>query len=518
MKKIVLSILFIFGICTVIFSQNISTPQHVSISNDGYNNVSIDTVGAKKALDVNVIAGGAGGGLSQLQVRDALNNWTDVGFFTGDLSIPVSIARSYRPILTNGNQGSLITDLNGNLRTRNLAESVLGDIVSQERSNQVEVLFSSAFDTAITTISTTGTGTATQSNGEAVFATGTGTTSNASAVTVSNILYRPGHEAYFYFSAAWTTPTSANSSQRIGAMDAVFGSANNGFYMGYEGTTMQVSIRQGGVDTHQSFNRDPLDGSANSAFTRNGVVEAIDFTKLNVFRIRWSWFGAAPVVWQVLTPDGSWVTFHHYRNPNTQNIPSIAQPNLFLTLAVDKSSSDATNLKMYTACWAGGTTDDGIKLTDTLTDNTLAKLTRSVIVGHTTAGGGGYVNVKVNPSGALTVDASNSTGLSVSTMPTVTVNQGTTPWSTLNSLSSTITTSQIVVSNSATLIKALNTSRQSIMIRNLGSVGVYIGASGVTTTIGILLNQYDTITLDKNTAAIYGITSSSTSTVSYLEE
>jgi hypothetical protein len=29
---------------------------------------------------------------------------------------------------------------------------------------------------------------------------------------------------------------------------------------------------------------------------------------------------------------------------------------------------------------------------------------KSVIVGETTAGGGGYVNVKVNPSGALTVE------------------------------------------------------------------------------------------------------------------
>lgn len=39
-------------------------------------------------------------------------------------------------------------------------------------------------------------------------------------------------------------------------------------------------------------------------------------------------------------------------------------------------------------------------------------LTRAVITGQTTGGGGGFVNVKVNPSGTLTVDASNSTGLS----------------------------------------------------------------------------------------------------------
>jgi hypothetical protein len=36
---------------------------------------------------------------------------------------------------------------------------------------------------------------------------------------------------------------------------------------------------------------------------------------------------------------------------------------------------------------------------------------KSVIVGETTAGGGGYVNVKVNPSGALTVEEGSAEDL-----------------------------------------------------------------------------------------------------------
>ena len=51
-------------------------------------------------------------------------------------------------------------------------------------------------------------------------------------------------------------------------------------------------------------------------------------------------------------------------------------------------------------------------------------LTKSVITGKTTGGGGGYVDVKVNPSGTLTVDASGSSGLT----GTFTANQGTSPW------------------------------------------------------------------------------------------
>ena len=75
-----------------------------------------------------------------------------------------------------------------------------------------------------------------------------------------------------------------------------------------------------------------------------------------------------------------------------------------MTLEVAKASADATDLKMYTACWAAGTTSDLAPVTATITDNTLATLSRSVITGVTTGGGGGYVNVKVNPSGALTAE------------------------------------------------------------------------------------------------------------------
>lgn len=42
-------------------------------------------------------------------------------------------------------------------------------------------------------------------------------------------------------------------------------------------------------------------------------------------------------------------------------------------------------------------------------DSDTGILTQSVLVGKTTAGGGGYVSVKVNPSGALTADVSGST-------------------------------------------------------------------------------------------------------------
>lgn len=48
------------------------------------------------------------------------------------------------------------------------------------------------------------------------------------------------------------------------------------------------------------------------------------------------------------------------------------------------------------------------RVSTVITNETQALMTKSVITGQTTGGGGGYVNVKVNPSGALTVDATLS--------------------------------------------------------------------------------------------------------------
>jgi hypothetical protein len=49
----------------------------------------VDTVNS--ALKVNVVAGGAGGGVAQTQVRSSANAWTDVGYYTGNLNMPVEV-------------------------------------------------------------------------------------------------------------------------------------------------------------------------------------------------------------------------------------------------------------------------------------------------------------------------------------------------------------------------------------------------------------------------------------------
>lgn len=115
-------------------------------------------------------------------------------------------------------------------------------------------------------------------------------------------------------------------------------------------------------------------------------------------------------------------------NPNGQKAMTLSAP---VVIAVDQSavpvsgtvgvtgvatSANQTNGTQQTKLTNGTITAD-IKTLGTQvvsTDNGI--IVNAVMHGVTTAGGGGYVDVKVNPSGSLAVDASGSTvGLNAGT-------------------------------------------------------------------------------------------------------
>lgn len=285
---------------------------------------------------------------------------------------------------------------------------ILGVSVTGRRNNEIELSFFDSFDTNLITNTTASGGSATIANGHARYRTGTNVNGSASAESVYKCNYRPAHEEYAFFTAAFTAGV-ANSYQRIGIYDA-----NNGAFIGYEGTSFGVTLRSGASDTRiarASWNGDPLDGSVGSIFTRGGVPEAINLTYSNLWRIRFAWLGSASFIFEVFSPDAKWVTFHTIRIPNSQLVPSIQTPVLPMKLECVKSGDGASDLSIYTACWAAGTTSDYNPLTETLTDYSLANLTRSVIAGRSSTGGGTYYNVKVNPSGSLITAIGDITGV-----------------------------------------------------------------------------------------------------------
>jgi hypothetical protein len=307
--------------------------------------------------------------------------------------------------------GSAVTQpvsiVGGTVNTDIQVDAFQQTIVSN-RYNQIEINYSTVDPDLITDITVTKAngGDASNATGQALFTSSANTNGEVQAVTNLTVKYRPHAETYAAFTAIWTSGGLANSFQRIGIYDA-----SDGFFIGYEGTTFGVTIRKGGVDTQTaqaSFNTDTLTGTAGSKYTRNGVPEAANFALDNLFRVRFGWLGAAPIQWEIFSPDGEWVVFHIIRHPNTVALPTVNDPDLPLTLHIKKTLAGATVLNMNTACWAAGTSSNFQKVTETINDNTLATLTRSVITGVTTGGGGGYVNVKVNPSGALVTQPDNN--------------------------------------------------------------------------------------------------------------
>jgi len=87
----------------------------------------------------------------------------------------------------------------------------------------------------------------------------------------------------------------------------------------------------------------------------------------------------------------------------------------------------------------------------------------------------------------------------------------------IETLGSGFSHGNISVGTTPTLIKAANTARKSLLIQNLGTGAIYIGGSTVSTANGIKLDAGENITIDRTTAAVYGI-STATQDVRFLEE
>lgn len=80
------------------------------------------------------------------------------------------------------------------------------------------------------------------------------------------------------------------------------------------------------------------------------------------------------------------------------------------------------------------------------------------------------------------------------------------------------TYNQVTVGTSATEIKAANSDRLFLVIRNHSSTNVFIGLNdSVTTANGVLLGEREVIEIAYYTGAIYGIVASGSATVSYIE-
>lgn len=422
------------------------------------------------------------------------------------------------------------------------------------QSNDIEVNW--ARDATVTSqaaITTTGTGAASQVTGSLNLSTGASTAGTAKAVSTEYLRYRVGGEVYVLFTAAWSAVGAASSYQRVGLYDA-----NEGFWIGYSDATWGVAVRTGGSDTQTakaSFNGDLLTGAAGSRFTRGGAAEAIDLTKINVFRIRFGWLGSAPVRFEVLSPDGDWVLMHVIRQPNNATTPHIRSTILPMTAEVGNTATTSTSKTLVMSGWAAGDAYAG-DAAHTASD-TLATAANSVV--NYSVNGVGQIRVRVGTSttGTIvfegTVDGQNwfthpaVTLLGAAGAPSTPVNAAVTPASgsvytmrvdgyrvvrvrtatllgatvvlhsvftrdpstvdvaSLPPAPGTVLAAQVTVSSSTTQIAAARTVRSRVVtIVNRQTVAVYVGATAATTSM-LRLDPGDSIEL-ATTSRVDGIT------------
>ena len=232
------------------------------------------------------------------------------------------------------------------------SEDVFGQVVTTSRIPQIIVPFFQVAPSAFLTVTASGGGAAAQGTGLGTFSTGTAATAECKAVSPGVVGYTAHCEIYAAFTAGFTTPTSSGSYQRIGLYNAT-----DGWSFGYSGTTFGIWLRYNGADTfiaQSTWNGDVLSGAAGSRFTSAGTPVALNPAQLNVYRIRAGWLGIAGIMFEVDSPDGVFVAVHTFRPTNTQNTPSVTNPNMPMTVDVSKTSSDSTNLVVSSGCWVAG--------------------------------------------------------------------------------------------------------------------------------------------------------------------
>jgi hypothetical protein len=136
-----------------------------------------------------------------------------------------------------------------------------------------------------------------------------GTANGASAIRTTNRYhyYQPGVSNLIIQTLALGDMGKVNNRRRWGYFDA-----QNGLFWELDGTTMNVVIRNGGVDTKVakvSWNGDVMDGTSVSAMS-------LDLTKANFYFVDFAWLGVGEVRFGVLGPNGERNVVHVFQNPN----------------------------------------------------------------------------------------------------------------------------------------------------------------------------------------------------------
>ena len=229
--------------------------------------------------------------------------------------------------------------------------SVFGSGVTEPIQTELSVDFSGGIREGLFEETITGSGSINASNAKMILSTGITQGSTILKGTRDTVRYRPGREMRYVFTALFKDLQDSADIANIGPFND-----DDGYYISYRNSTLNIVIKRDGVESvvsQSSFSEDLLDGNGESIFTRNDSPEAIDPTKLNVFRVRYGWLGSASVYFDVLSPDGNWVTFHINKHANSDEDPHSFQPSLPVRAYIEKNGTGVYDAQLHTASWTG---------------------------------------------------------------------------------------------------------------------------------------------------------------------
>ena len=161
-----------------------------------------------------------------------------------------------------------------------------------------------------------------QDNGHGKVSTTAATSSSSEFYTKRKLRYEPGFGGLARFTALFTTGV-AGSQQFAGVGRAT----EDGYFFGFNGADFGVCRVRGGVEDwtpQTSWNVDRMDGSGDTS-NPSGVTS--DFTKGNVYAIRYQWLGYGAIQFYMeCAVLGTFQLVHviHYTNRNTET--SIVNP------------------------------------------------------------------------------------------------------------------------------------------------------------------------------------------------
>ena len=220
--------------------------------------------------------------------------------------------------------------------------SVFGDLITAENTPLLQVDFVYGINTQTGVTSVVTTGVAATDASRLRLQTGTGAAGAALYTTKRTAKYRPGQGMTVRFTTVYTTG-AASSTQIHGV-----GTAENGYFFGFNGSSFGILHRNNSVDTwtlQGAWNGDKCDGSGYSLFT---LIPTFG----NVYQIRYPYLGYGNITfWIQDAGTGHWLRAHTIEYTNSSVSTELRNPNMtFYMQAVN--SGNTSNLIMYSGSMA----------------------------------------------------------------------------------------------------------------------------------------------------------------------